>query len=177
MPTYTIRKSKRAKNLRITIRPDESVIVTVPHRMSMEKAERFVREKRTWIEGVLDRLRRRPKPAYELPKASAQGYRTHKEEALLIARERLAHWNAVYGFSWKRVTIKNTKTRWGSCSRLGNINFSYRIAFLPPHLQDYLVVHELCHLGQMNHSPKFWKLVEKTMPDYAPCRRELRRLQ
>lgn len=173
---YTIKKSTKAKSLRITIHPDESVIVTVPHRMSMEKAEQFVREKRGWIEDALYRLRRRPKPAYLLPKASAEDYGAHKDEALRIALARLAHFNAVYGLSWKNVTIKNTKSRWGSCSRLRNINFSYRIAFLPPHLQDYLVVHELCHLGQMNHSPKFWKLVARAIPEYVDARRVLKKI-
>lgn len=176
MIEYTVKKSIKAKNMRITIRPDESVTVTIPHRMSREKAEQFVQEKRSWIENVLRGLRLRPKPVCTLPKACARDYKTHKDEALRIAVRRLEHFNAVYGFSWKNVAIKNTRSRWGSCSRLGNINFNYRIAFLPPDLADYLVVHELCHLGQMNHSPKFWKLVGKTIPEYPVLRRQLRRL-
>jgi hypothetical protein len=70
--------------------------------------------------------------------------------------------------------IKNTSSRWGSCSRLGNLNFNYKIVFLPPELQDYLVVHELCHLGQFNHSQSFWNLVKKTIPEYLRLRKNLR---
>lgn len=174
MKQYTVRKSTRAKNLRITVRPDQTVTVTVPYRVSMEKAEAFVREKEHWIQSVLHMFRSRPKPAYDLPKASHSDYKEHKETARQIAEEKLAYFNAFYRASWNRISIKNTSSRWGSCSQLRNINFSYRLAFLPPHLQDYLIVHELCHLFHMNHSVKFWKLVEKTIPNYATCRRELK---
>lgn len=174
MKNYTIKKSTRAKNLRITIRQDESITVTIPHRMSVVRAEEFVKEKEGWIQKVLQGLRMRPKPAYKLPKASRENYELHKREALHIAEESLEHWNALYETTWNRVTIKNTTSRWGSCSQLRNLNFSYRLAFLPEHLRDYLIVHELCHLIEMNHSVRFWKLVGKAIPDYATRRRELR---
>jgi predicted metal-dependent hydrolase len=100
------------------------------------------------------------------------------EELRAIARarveERLVHFNAFYNFSYNDVRIKNVKTRWGSCSTKGNLNFNYKIALLPPHLVDYIIVHELCHLEQMNHSVKFWSLVAKTIPDYRVRRAELR---
>lgn len=174
MPTYTIKKSKRAKNMRITVRSDETVTVTVPYRISTEKAEAFVREKKGWINRMLDRLRNLPKPAHVLPKGGTLHYGEHRKAALRLVEERLEYYNRFYRTSWNRVTIKNTSTRWGSCSRLRNLNFSYHILFLPDHLRDYLVVHELCHLLELNHSAKFWKLVEKTTPDYVSRRQELR---
>jgi predicted metal-dependent hydrolase len=174
MRNYTIRKSARAKNLSITIRPDRSVTVTVPHRMSVVRAEEFVKEKQSWIDRVLNRLKNRPRPAYSLPKASLRDYREYKETARKIAEDRLRYFNSFYRTSWNRIAIKNTSSRWGSCSGLRNLNFSYRLAFLPPHLQDYLIVHELCHLFELNHSARFWKLVEQAIPDYATCRQELK---
>ncbi|MEK9157265.1 MAG: M48 family metallopeptidase, partial [Patescibacteria group bacterium] len=91
-----------------------------------------------------------------------------------IAAERLQHFNQQYGFTIGKVAIKNQTTRWGSCSKKGNLNFNYKVAILPPELQDYLVVHELCHLGEFNHSKAFWQLVAKTIPNHVELRKRLR---
>jgi predicted metal-dependent hydrolase len=100
-------------------------------------------------------------------------YLNHKEETREMIKDRLKHFNAFYNFTYKRIAIKNHKARWGSCSKRGNLNFNYRLLFLPPRLLDYVVVHELCHLGEFNHSNKFWVLVEKTIPDWRARRKEL----
>ena len=83
--------------------------------------------------------------------------------------------NKFYKFEINRIAIKNTSTRWGSCSSMGNLNFNYKIIYLRPALADYLIVHELCHLGELNHSKRFWALVQKTIPDYVNINKELRR--
>ncbi|PIP23438.1 MAG: hypothetical protein COX90_01110 [Candidatus Nealsonbacteria bacterium CG_4_10_14_0_2_um_filter_38_17] len=70
--------------------------------------------------------------------------------------------------------MKNQKTRWGSCFKKGNPNFNYKIALLSQRLADYIVVHELCHLGELNHSQKSWNLVAKAVPDYPEIRDELK---
>jgi len=98
-----------------------------------------------------------------------------RAEAAVIARERVEHFNKYYGFSYGRIAIRNQKTRWGSCSSKGNLNFNYRIAELAPELQDYLVVHELCHLKEMNHGPNFWKLVGEQVPEYKRLSATLRK--
>lgn len=103
-------------------------------------------------------------------------YVQYKEQARTLVHQKLVQWNALYNFSYNRVSIKNQKTRWGSCSSKGNLNFHYRIVFLPEPLVDYLIVHELCHLGQMNHSKAFWDLVEKTIPDYSIRQNMLRNI-
>ncbi len=103
-------------------------------------------------------------------------YEKHREIASAIAHERLAHFNEFYNFKYARVAIRNQRTRWGSCSHKGNLNFHYKIALLPEHLRDYVIVHELCHLGQMNHSQKFWALVAQTIQNHAECRRDLRKI-
>jgi predicted metal-dependent hydrolase len=104
-------------------------------------------------------------------------YLEHKETARTLILQKLEYWNQFYGFSYKRVAIRNTRRCWGSCTSLKNLNFSYKLLFLPEHLQDYVIVHELCHLQELHHQKEFWLLMEKHMPDYAQRRRELRAIE
>jgi len=97
----------------------------------------------------------------------------NKERARKLILERLDYFNKFYEFTWHRVAVKNTKRRWGSCSKKGNLNFCYRLVFLPAQVADYIIVHELCHLGQFNHSRAFWDLVAQTVPNYKSPRNEL----
>lgn len=99
-------------------------------------------------------------------------YRRH---ARTVFAERLALWNAHYGFPYGRVAIKEQKSRWGSCSRQGNLNFNWRLLLAPAPVLDYVVIHELCHLKELNHSPRFWQLVALACPDHAAQRGWLRR--
>jgi hypothetical protein len=99
----------------------------------------------------------------------------HVAAARVLVHERLAHFNQHYNFRFNRVSIKNQRTRWGSCSKLGNLNFNYKIALLPPQLVDYLIVHELCHLAEFNHSPRFHALVARAVPNHRELRRMLNR--
>ncbi len=115
-------------------------------------------------------LRRRRKKSL----ASEQAFTAHKELARKLVIERLEHYNRIYGFTYHRIAIRNQSTRWGSCSKKGNLNFNYRIALLPLDVADYIIVHELCHLGEFNHSSRFWSLVSKTLPDYQLLRQRLR---
>lgn len=101
-------------------------------------------------------------------------YNKYKEQARALVNERLVHFNQYYNFTYHRVSIRNQKTRWGSCSSKGNLNFSYRILFLEPEAQDYLIIHELCHLKEFNHSQRFWDLVAQQSPHYKKYHLELR---
>jgi len=101
-------------------------------------------------------------------------YLEYKERALVLAKQRLEYFNQKYGFKFNRISIKNQKTRWGSCSKKGNLNFNYNIALLPEQLADYIIVHELCHLQELNHSRKFWGLVAQSFPDYLNLRKKLK---
>lgn len=103
-------------------------------------------------------------------------YADHKELARSIIHERLAYWNVHYNFAYKRVAVRNQKRRWGSCSEHGNLNFNYKIIFLPEALMDYVIVHELCHLAELNHSQMFWDHVALTVPEYKKMRAYLRRM-
>lgn len=125
---------------------------------------------------TLRRIVRRRRGVRRRTAASAKHYREHKEAARVLVHERLSALNASYNFAYNRVAIRDTRSRWGSCSQKKNLNFNYRIIFLPPHLADYLIVHELCHLAEFNHGPRFWALVAEAVPEYKIHRTALRKL-
>jgi predicted metal-dependent hydrolase len=102
-------------------------------------------------------------------------YKRYKEQARAYIAARIGQLNAVYGFVFHRISIKNQKTMWGSCSKKGNLNFNYRLIHLPTELADYVIVHELCHLKELNHSKRFWDLVGVALPEYPRLRRELKK--
>lgn len=104
-------------------------------------------------------------------------YAKHKESARALVLARVGYFNTFYRFAVGKVFIKNTKSRWGSCSERGNLNFNYKIVMLPSFVADYLIVHELCHLKEFNHGPAFWALVAQACPNYRECRRALRRIE
>ncbi len=98
----------------------------------------------------------------------------YRGKAVEVIHDRLQHFNEFYGFRYNRVTLRNQKSRWGSCSGLKNLNFNWRLIMAPIEVIDYVVVHELCHLKEMNHSSRFWALVEKALPDHKVQRKWLR---
>jgi len=102
-------------------------------------------------------------------------YQKYKTEARFLVLNKLEKYNQVYNFKYNRVSIRDQRTRWGSCSKKGNLNFNYKIAFLPEELADYIIVHELCHLKEFNHSSRFWDLVARAFPNYLELRRTLRK--
>jgi len=117
--------------------------------------------------------RRRKKRASSVTKH----YLTHKEVSRVIIHKRLDYWNQFYNFHYKRVAVRNQRRCWGSCTSLKNLNFSYKLLFLPTHLQDYIIVHELCHLQELNHGKIFWALVAQQMPDYKAHISELKTIE
>jgi len=119
------------------------------------------------------RVRRRRRRASSVTKH----YLEHKKAARELTLARLEHFNQHYRLKWNRVAIRNQRRCWGSCSSLKNLNFSYKLLFLPSHLQDYIIVHELCHLAELNHGPQFWALVAEQVPDHRAHRRELRMIE
>ena len=170
---YTLRVSKRARNLRLTIRGDGNLVATLPRGMHERFAARFIAKKSRWVIDTLDRFKKFP--AGNFTKGSRRDFLAHKERARALAEERLAYFSPLCGLSYHRISIRNQKTRWGSCSRKGNLNFNYKIALLPSRLSDYIIVHELCHLKELNHSEKFWNLVAAVIPEHRAIRTELRK--
>ena len=170
--SYTVQRSKRTKRVHIDVRRDGSVVVVGPASVSQSALDSFVREKSVWVVTQINFFKTlgfRP-----LPTSSREDYLKHKEQARALAEERLCFFNSLYGFSYNKLYIRNQKTCWGSCTSRKNINLNYRIIFLPERLRDYIIVHELCHLKELNHSEKFWHLVSKVFPDYHTLRNELR---
>lgn len=105
---------------------------------------------------------------------SRRNYLKYKEAARAFVKSRIAHYNQAYQVPIKRIAIKNSRSRWGSCSRKGNLNFNYRIVLLPLPMADYVIVHEMCHLKEFNHSPKFWNLVAQTVPNWKTIRKQFK---
>jgi len=110
-------------------------------------------------------------------KGNALEYKKYKEAARNLADNRISYYNKLYGFAVNGVAIKNAKTRWGSCSKKGNLNFNYKIALLPEAMADYVIVHELCHLGEFNHSKKFWDLVGVAIPNHKLLRKKIQNIK
>ena len=108
---------------------------------------------------------------------SQKDYLEQKKRATALVFGRLDYFNNHYNLQYQRVFIRNQITKWGTCSTLGNLSFNYRIVYLPSHLADYLIVHELCHLKYLNHSKEFWDLVAQTIPDYKFKKCELRKVR
>jgi hypothetical protein len=171
---YRIQVSQRSKHLRLTVQPDGRVVITIPRGFSLTRAWNFVAEKEGWIQKKRELIQKH-RPKFSIP-TGPKAYRQYKKSAMDLVRHRIAQYNVFYRFRFRSISIRNQKTRWGSCSSRGNLQFNYQVVFLPIHLADYLIVHELCHLAVMNHSAKFWQLVEKSIPDYLQRRRELRTL-
>lgn len=165
-----IKKSRRAKNICLRVCPDATAVLTIPWRVPREAGLKFLEAKKGWL---LDKIRNKKEEIRKRPLRTRNDYLENKAAAERLVWGRLEHFNAFYDFSYNRVAIRDQKSRWGSCSAKKNLNFTYRIVFLPPELADYLIVHELCHLREMNHSARFWKLVEKIIPNYKILRKEL----
>lgn len=122
------------------------------------------------------RRRVRPKKRRSVSAKSKNEFKILAPVARAVVHERLAYFAPRYGFIYNKVFIRNTRTRWGTCSSLGNLSFNYRIAKLPANLQSYIVVHELCHLKEMNHSGHFWALVAEQCPEWRQLRAALRKI-
>jgi len=166
-----IKVSSRAKHLRITIRPGGELIATMPRGVSRRELDAFLIRRADWIARAVARMKKVP-PRVPLPRGQYKRLRKKAEEFILA---RILKLNQRHKFSYRSVTIRNQKTRWGSCSRQGNLNFNYRLILLPRELADYVIVHELCHLKELNHSKKFWGLMESLLPNALELRRQLRR--
>ncbi|MAJ97063.1 hypothetical protein CL644_01615 [bacterium] len=171
---YTIRKSKRTKSVSLTVHADGTVVVTLPFRAMDSIAAAFVREKEEWLLRRMNYFRKFENTA--LVSLTRKDYLKNKERARALAHERIEHFNFLYKYSYNSVSIRDQKTCWGSCSSKKNLSFNYKIVFISEALRDYVIVHELCHLQELNHSKNFWALVARTIPNYKECKKELGRI-
>lgn len=170
---YTLKRVARAKALRIIIKPGGQVVVTAPKWLAQLKVREYVQSQQAWI---AEKLAQTKSPS-QFPQLTKDELARVKKMALRSFIERLKELNVHYNFVYTRVGVRDQSTRWGSCSKSGGLSFNYRLYFLRPELQDYVLVHELCHLKELNHSAKFWALMAETLPDFKTLRKELKSLQ
>ena len=161
----------RRKTMALKVSGDGTVTVRIPYGVRPEEADRFVEAHVDWIRKRIAECRERAaaRPAYTDREREA-GKRLAKE--LLLKKCR--YFAERMGVSYGTVTVREQKTRWGSCSAKGNLNFNWKLVLMPPGVLDYVVVHELAHRREMNHSAAFWKVVATWMPDYKKYRKWLR---
>ena len=157
---YQIIKSDR-KTIAIQIKPDGQVVVRCPKRMRVEEARRFVESKADWIEKHL--AKRQPQ---NVAKYTPKEIEQLREQARKVVTGRVRYYAPIIGVTYGQIAIRTQHTRWGSCSSKGNLNFNCLLALTPPEVLDYVVVHELCHRKELNHSDRFWSQVERILPDY-----------
>ena len=166
-----IKKSRRAKRARLAVYCDASIVLTVPYYCSNKLVENFIQKNSKWLFAKINSFKKRK---FSLIGGGKNDYLENRARAFEIAKQRADYFNSFYNFQFNKISIRNQKTRWGSCSQKRNLNFNYRIIYLPQHIADYIIVHELCHLKEFNHSRKFWNLVSFKIPNYLEIRRELR---
>ena len=173
---YTLIRSNR-RSFSISISPDGQITVRVPMRATQKEISHLLIEKRIWIvtKYLEVQEKQRNRPVSELTDSQRLAL---EKRYIAAAKEyfpkRVAHFQQFTGGSYNRITIRDQKTRWGSCSARGTLSFNWRLMLAPPTILDYVVVHELCHLTHMNHSAAFWQKVESVYPDYRTARKWLK---
>jgi predicted metal-dependent hydrolase len=164
-------RSKRARRLNISVKPFTGARVAIPYGLSFERAEKIAMSKAGWIKRQLDKIKaiekRQATISHDVPEID----RTLAREKLTRRLNELA---SLYGFAYNRVFIRNQKTRWGSCSAKNNINLNMNLLRLPPELIDYVILHELVHTREKNHSKVFWAELNKLVGDAGKLKSRLR---
>lgn len=168
---FSIKKNRRARQVRILIHKNGRVTVSAPRFISKKFIIKFLIEKQKWMLDALAKCR--PEERQKIIDASLD-FKNKKRGAAQLVRRSLKHFCEEYKLYPKKIFIRNQSTRWGSCSTRGNLSFNFRIIYLPENLLNYLIVHELCHLKEMNHSHRFWSLVAQAIPDYKKRKAALR---
>ena len=157
---YKVIRSNR-KTIAIQIMPDGSVVVRSPKRMRVDEVRKFVNSKSTWIEKHL--TNRVPRNEEKLTDSELKELR---ERTRILVTERVRYFAPLVDVTYNQIAIRAQRTRWGSCSSKGNLNFNCLLGLVPSEVLDYVVVHELCHRKELNHSDRFWNEVSRILPDY-----------
>ncbi len=169
---HVIRSRRNTFSMQVS--RDGIVIVRAPLRASDAEIHVFVNKNYEWLQKHLQEAAREKLRAAEEGLLTNEDLHKLADEALRVLPERVCYYAKIMGVQYGRITVRNQKTRWGSCSSKGNLNFNCLLMLTPPEVQDYVVVHELAHRIEMNHSPAFWAEVEKILPDYRRHKKWLR---
>ncbi|MCM1039737.1 MAG: M48 family metallopeptidase [Roseburia sp.] len=173
---YTVHKSRR-KTYAITIDEEGNIIFRVPLRATNKQILQLAEEKRHWIITHYLKIcaKKNSRPVSDLSAVQRTALENrYKEAARDYIPKRVAYYLPMTGGSYTRISIRDQKTRWGSCSGKGTLSFNWRLMLAPPAILDYVIVHELCHLTHMDHSPAFWQAVGAVYPDYQNARKWLK---
>lgn len=175
MKEYEIIRSAR-HTLSVEVTVNSKVLVRAPYRATRRDIEEFVIKEQDWIERHVAKMneRRRQRESMPVPRIGADEVHELAARALSEIPPRVKAFATEMGVTYGRITIRNQKTLWGSCSSRGNLNFNCLLMKTPVEIQDYVIVHELAHRKHMDHSPAFWAEVEKVVPDYRERRKWLR---
>ena len=173
--TMTLRVIRSArKTIGLQVKEDGEVLLRIPNRLSARALQDFLNREQSWIWQKAEQMQSRIKQR-EATGATPVGQLSREELEKIKEKigSRVRYYSKIMGVTVGRITIRNQKTRWGSCSSKGNLNFNYQLYYLPEELLDYVVIHELAHRRHMNHSADFWAEVEKYCPDYKIYRKQL----
>lgn len=162
------------KTISIQVNSDLSITVRAPRHAKQKDLERILEEKEDWICKSIEKVKANKEKYEGIEKLTSAEVQALADKALDVIPKRVEHFAKIVGVTYGRITIRNQKTRWGSCSSKGNLNFNCLLMLAPPEILDYVVIHELCHRKQMNHSKAFWAEVEKVMPEYKNAVRWLK---
>ncbi len=163
-----IRSARKTMTLEVT--KEGRVIVRAPFRMPEARIRAFVEEKKAWISRNVARMEQNCRMKEQAGSITSEQRIAGMKAAREKITERAAYYAPVLGVTYGKITIRDQKTRWGSCSEKGNLNFTWKLILAPPEVLDYVVVHELCHRLEMNHSRRFWEHVARVLPDYETRR-------
>ncbi len=163
--TYVIQKSRR-RSMSIQVADDKKIIVKVPLGTPTFVAENFIREKKDWITKQLEKLEKQSKLADSMGPLTEEDIRQIKKKARKVIPQRVEYYAKMAGISYNRIFIRLQKSRWGSCSVDGNLNFNCLLVLMPSEVLDSVVVHELVHRHHMNHSKAFYDEVISIFPEY-----------
>jgi len=169
---YELIRSRR-KTISAEIRGGH-LLIRAPKQSSEDEIEAFLRRHRAWIESHLAKVQARREALAEPVKLTPEELDRLTEQAKLLIPQRVAYYAPLVGVDYSRITIRRQHTRWGSCSSKGNLSFNCLLMLTPPEVLDGVVVHELCHRRQMNHSARFYAELARVYPAYPQCRRWLK---
>ncbi len=167
-----IKRSKGMKSLRLSVRADGRIVLSVSKMYPLFLIKQFLAGKQAWLEDSLAKIKTR-NSLFSI-RHTATEITKYKKQTKILVTERLKYFNQFYNLKYNRIAVRNQSSRWGSCSSKNNLNFNYRLCLLPAELADQVIVHELCHLQEMNHGKNFWALVAKTMPNYKVLEKKLK---
>ena len=161
------------KSIAIELNPD-GITVRAPKGMSRRDINAFLESKRGWIEKHLVKMQERKEALEQVEPFTREEIHELADKALVVIPEKVKKYAPIVGVTYGRITIRNQRSRWGSCSSKGNLNFNCLLMLFPEEVINYVVVHELCHRKHMNHSAAFYAEVERVFPEYRKCQKWLK---